>query len=121
MRKENLKWVEKKWGEEIILVNSDKYCGKLLIIDRGAKGSYHYHKEKEETFMAIEGYARLVVEGQEYLLAPFTKPKTIEPGEKHSIEGISEAVILEVSTPHNDNDVFRETESQCGIIKTMGG
>ena len=114
MRKESLITVDKVWGEELWLVNSNKYCGKLLIIDRNAKGSYHYHEKKEETFMAIEGYVRLIIEGKEYLLAPFTRPKTIEPGEKHSIEGITEAVILEISTTHDDDDVVRLKKSKGG-------
>ena len=112
MRKEPLITIDKVWGEELVLVNSDKYCSKLLILDRDAKSSYHYHKTKTETFMSIEGYARLVIEGKEYLLAPFTRAKTIEPGERHSFEGITEAVILEVSTPHSDADVIRLTESK---------
>ena len=115
MRKEQLITVDKVWGEELWLVNSDKYCGKLLIIDAGAKGSYHFHKEKEETFWAVEGYVKLIVEGKEHLLTPFTRPKTIEPGERHSIEGITQAVILEISTPHSEEDVYRETESQAGV------
>jgi len=112
MRKEPFKEVEKAWGEEIWLVNSGKYCGKLLLLDRGAESSYHYHKNKTETFYAIEGYAVLTVEGKEYILAPFARPKTIEPKEKHKFRGITETVILEISTYHDEADVVRLTESK---------
>lgn len=114
MKKEPRKDVEKVWGEEIWFVNSDKYCGKLLVLDRGATSSYHCHKKKEETFYAIEGYALLTIEGKEYMLAPFAKAKTIKPGEYHKFYGITEAVILEVSTHHDDKDVVRLSESQPG-------
>ena len=114
MKKERLNYVEKVWGEEVILINSPKYCGKLLIVDKNAISSYHYHKTKQETFFAIEGYVSLTVEGKEELLAPFTRPKTIMPGEKHKFKGVSEAVILEVSTQHSDDDVVRLSESIKG-------
>jgi len=113
VKKENFVCVEKKWGEEIWLVNHN-YCGKLLIVDENATSSYHYHPEKMETFYAIEGYATLTIEGKEYMLAPFTRPKTIEPMEKHSFHGITQAVLLEVSTHHDDEDVVRLTESKGG-------
>lgn len=120
MFKEPLMWVDKVWGEEIWLVNNEKYCGKFLILDRNAKSSYHMHKEKQETFMAIEGYALLTVEGKDHLLAPFTKPKTIMPSEKHMFAGITECVIMEVSTPHSEEDVFRFTESSPGKSDEVG-
>jgi len=114
MRKEDFKVVEKVWGEEIVLVNCKEYCGKLLVIDKEAESSYHYHKNKQETFYAIEGYVTLIVEGKEYMLAPFTRPKTIEVGEKHRIKAITQAVVLEVSMEHRDNDVVRLTKSKEG-------
>ena len=117
MRKEKVKHVEKVWGEEIWLVNSPKYCGKLLMLEEGARGSYHYHKEKEETFFCLEGNATLVIEGKVYALAPYTSPKTILAGEKHCIEGLTNAVILEISTTHSEDDVVRLNES----VKGHGG
>ncbi len=114
MKKENLKTIEKVWGEEIVLVNSKKYCSKLLVIDKNAESSYHYHKNKQETFYAIEGYVTLTVEGKDYMLAPFTRPKTIECGDRHKFRGDTTAVILEVSTYHDERDVYRLSESKEG-------
>ena len=114
MRKEKILTVDKVWGEEIHIVNCPQYCGKLLVLDRNAVCSYHYHKTKQETFYCIEGYAMLTIEGKEYLLAPYTRPKTIMPGERHKFRGISEAVILEISMQHSEDDVVRLTESIKG-------
>ena len=114
MKKETIITVDKTWGEEIWLVNGDDYCGKLLIVDRNAESSYHCHKIKRETFAALEGHATLIVEGKEYVLAPFTRPKTIEAGEKHKFIGITAAIILEVSTHHDEADVERFSESKAG-------
>lgn len=114
MIKEPLITVDKVWGEEIWLVNRKEYCSKLLVLDKEAQSSYHYHKKKQETFYCIEGYAVLTVEGKEYMLAPFTRPKTILPNERHMFRGITETVVLEVSTTHDENDVFR-------LSKSIGG
>lgn len=115
VKKEDFKYVEKLWGEEIWLVNSESYCLKLLIVDPRAQMSYHYHREKTETFYCLEGYSTLRSEGKDYLLAPFTRPKTIPAGTKHMVIGHdAPCVIIEVSTQHKDADSVRETCSKAG-------
>lgn len=42
--------VEKGWGHELIFATNEKYCGKLLSFNRGAKFSMHFHHEKDETW-----------------------------------------------------------------------
>ncbi len=113
MRKEEIKVVKKVWGEELWLVNSDKYCGKLLTINEDAKGSYHSHAIKEETFYVLWGKVFLTVEGKGYILDNSSAPITIEPGDRHSMEGLTSAVIVEISTKHDDEDVFRLEESKA--------
>ena len=113
MKKEELITVEKKWGEEIWLVNNDLYCAKLLCLEENWECSYHCHPKKQETFMCIEGYVTLNIEGKDYALYPFTRAKTIFPGEKHKFRGMTSAVILEVSSHHEDDDVIRFSESRC--------
>lgn len=114
MRKEPFKNVEKAWGEEIWLVNSDRYCAKFLMLNKNAESSYHMHKTKEETFISLKGYVLLTVEVKTYILTPFTQPITIEAGDKHKFLGLSEAVILEVSTHHDEDDVVRFSSSKSG-------
>lgn len=112
----NIEWfrtVKKVWGEEIWLVN-DEYCGKLLVVDGNAGSSYHYHNKKKETFYCLEGYGYLTIEGKEYKLAPFLRPKTIEPHERHSFSSDRGMIILEISTHHDDNDVTRLSKSWSG-------
>lgn len=113
MRREKFKFVEKVWGEELWLVN-DTYCSKLLIVEKNAVSSLHYHSEKQETFYCIEGHGNLTIEGKIYTLAPFVRPKTIFPGEKHSFKAITPMVILELSTHHKDKDVVRLEASKPG-------
>jgi len=114
MIKETTVEVEKKWGFEVWLVNNESYCAKLLHLNKGAVSSLHSHPKKKETFFMIEGVASLTIENKSFLLSPYARPKTIEPGEKHSFRGVTDCIMLEVSTSHSDLDVIRETESKSG-------
>tara|TARA_Y100000310_G_C20703453_1_gene832253 strand:- start:8934 stop:9344 length:411 start_codon:yes stop_codon:yes gene_type:complete len=117
----NIEWfheVKKVWGQEIGLVN-DGYCGKLLVLDEDAESSYHYHPKKKETFYCIEGYATLTIEGKDYKMAPFLRAKTIFPNERHKFRGDTSAVILEISTHHDDSDVVRLSESKKAVIQVI--
>ena len=55
------KRVEKSWGYESWLANSEKedYCGKVLFIKKGHHTSMHYHVDKHETFYVLEGVLRV--------------------------------------------------------------
>lgn len=106
--------VKKVWGKELIVINCDKYCGKLLYLDQGAESSCHYHKKKQETFYCLEGQVALTIEGKNYMLNPYSRPKTIKPGVKHSFTGLAASTIIEFSSQHDDRDVFRLSESKAG-------
>jgi mannose-6-phosphate isomerase-like protein (cupin superfamily) len=109
--KEKQVQVKKAWGWELWLVNGDKYCGKLLLVDKGATCSYHCHHNKQETFFALQGQCMLTVEDKVYDLNPLARAKTIMPREFHKFKGLTKAVLLEVSTHHDDADVERREES----------
>jgi hypothetical protein len=47
--------VPKGWGKEIVFVNNDEYCGKILSFDKGKKFSMHYHVLKKETWYVTKG------------------------------------------------------------------
>ena len=112
--KEALKEVKKAWGRELRIVNCPQYCGKLLYLDEGAESSMHYHKEKQETFYSLQGTAGLIIDEKDHMLTPFSRPKTIKPRQCHSFTGITDAVIIEISTYHDDKDIVRLTESKAG-------
>ena len=52
--------IAKGWGKEIIFVNNDEYCGKLLCFDKGKKFSMHYHLKKKETWYVSKGLFILI-------------------------------------------------------------
>lgn len=109
------KWVEKDWGRERILVNNERYCAKLLYVDPGWQCSLHRHKIKDETFLVRIGSVLLEefgVKGFQTMYEGDTK--RILPGHWHRFAnyGIEVAVILEISTHHDDADVERRERSR---------
>jgi mannose-6-phosphate isomerase-like protein (cupin superfamily) len=104
--------VPKNWGEEIILHNSDKYCGKLLRFNRGAKFSMHFHILKEETWYINKGEFQINYINPENA-DKFSKILTegmvieIEKGNPHQLIALTDGEIFEVSTQHFDDDSYR--------------
>ena len=69
---------------------------------------------KEEVLEVSKVWGKEVILVNSYLLSPFARPKTVEPGQRHSFCGISQATILEISTHDDPEDVERFTQSQPG-------
>jgi mannose-6-phosphate isomerase-like protein (cupin superfamily) len=104
--------VPKGWGKEIIFVNNDEYCGKLLCFEKDKKFSMHYHIKKKETWYVSKGSFILIwVETNtgtthtEYLKVGDVI--TNERGEPHQLIALEDAEVFEVSTKHYDEDSFR--------------
>ena len=47
--------VEKPWGYELIWAHTDRYAGKILVIETGKRLSLQYHRRKEESILVILG------------------------------------------------------------------
>jgi len=107
------KFVPKGWGHEVIIVNNDEYCGKLLFFERGKKCSWHYHVEKAETFYLAKGKMLVkfswdddYAQAEETLLQAgmhFEVPR----GLRHQMIALEESHLYEFSTPHKDADSLR--------------
>ena len=94
----------KPWGKELILTSEDlPYVGKLIFVNAGARLSLQYHDQKSETQCLIFGRALLWLEDESEVMEKIIMEKergyTIRPGRKHRLEGIEDAIIMEVSTP----------------------
>lgn len=104
--------VPKVWGRELIIVNRDKYCAKFLIIEPGYQCSLHLHNVKQEDFYVLEGVVKLELGtlGHFVHAVPGTL-QHIAVGRPHRFSSLTGAIILEVSSHHNDDDVVRLEES----------
>jgi mannose-6-phosphate isomerase-like protein (cupin superfamily) len=103
----NVKRVEKDWGHEQWIANSDLYCGKVLVINEGWQCSLPYRKLKDETFYISQGNVLVELEGKEYWLNSGDSVH-IPRLARHRFFGISHySAIYEISTFHSDEDVYR--------------
>jgi quercetin dioxygenase-like cupin family protein len=111
-KKEIVEIVVKGWGKEIIFVNNDEYCGKLLCFDKGKKCSMHYHLKKKETWYVSKGtFLLLWIETTNGI--QYTEKLTVgdvitnERGAPHQLIALEDSEVFEVSTKHFDDDSYR--------------
>lgn len=101
---------DKVWGKEVWLANNELYCGKLLVLDKDYRCSYHYHEIKDETFYILRGHVGMKVEGEEFELHPGDTIRLM-PGMRHTFTGLEDSIIIEISTQHFEDDSYREDKS----------
>jgi mannose-6-phosphate isomerase len=102
--------VDKPWGHELIWALTDKYCGKVLVIETGRRLSLQKHVIKDESILVLSGRLRLYLEDdsgtvQQEELGP-GESRHVPTGKIHRYESIERCELIEVSTPELD-DVVR--------------
>lgn len=104
--------VDKGWGWEDIFVSNDKYCGKFLCFNEGARFSMHFHREKLETWYIMSG--RFELESINTSNAEIFRQVlsvsdtiTIHPLTPHRLTCLEQGTILEISTPDSVEDNYR--------------
>jgi mannose-6-phosphate isomerase-like protein (cupin superfamily) len=102
--------VDKPWGHELIWAQTDRYVGKILVIEAGKRLSFQYHEVKDEWIRVLSGRLRLTLEAgdgrlQERILEAGEGAR-IAPRRRHRFEALERAELVEVSTPELD-DVVR--------------
>ena len=105
-------FVEKAWGSELIWATNDKYCGKLLNFNKGAQFSMHFHKEKDESWLVLEGkFKLLTIDTKDASVHRIELNKMdtyrIPPLVPHQLICVEQGVIMEVSTPDSVEDNYR--------------
>jgi mannose-6-phosphate isomerase-like protein (cupin superfamily) len=123
-KKRTAEVVPKGWGSEVIFVNNDLYCGKILRFNLGAKFSMHYHLKKKESWYVASGrflFRYIDTRNADVLETTLNVGDTItnEIGEPHQIVCLEAGDVFEVSTTHYDSDSYRvmKGDSQCGACK----
>lgn len=115
IRPEDMKYVSKRWGYEIWIVNNEKYCGKKLFIRQGKYCSYHHHKDKDEVLYIESGRIWMNASDDtdvEWVSAIEMTPGYafhVKPGQRHQMHAIEDTMIVEFSTQHFDEDSYRKT------------
>ncbi|MBI4457629.1 hypothetical protein HY633_01550 [Candidatus Uhrbacteria bacterium] len=107
--------VTKPWGEEIIYTPRElARTGKILTVKAGRKLSLQYHDQKEETLCLLSGKALLWLENdagaiEKIPMVPF-QGYTVVQRQKHRLEGVEDAMIIEVSSPERGTTVRIDDE-----------
>lgn len=99
----------KPWGHEVIWAKTDKYVGKLLVIQPNQRLSLQYHEKKEETIYVLEGMLQVwdTDNDNEYKVYGTGSTFHVIPNQVHRFgAGDDEVKLIEVSTPELD-DVVR--------------
>jgi mannose-6-phosphate isomerase len=102
--------VDKPWGHELIWALTDRYCGKILVIETGRRLSLQYHEQKDEAILVRSGRLLLHLDDDNGTMTS----RELGPGEsahvavgrRHRYEAIERVELIEVSTPELD-DVVR--------------
>ena len=102
----------KGWGEEVWIINNEKYCGKLLKFNKGATFSDHYHIIKDEAWYVLSGklelrYYNLANADRIVKILKQGDVVHIPPNTPHQLVAHETSVVIEVSTPHDEADSYR--------------
>ena len=102
--------VEKPWGHEVVWSETDRYAGKLLVIEANARLSLQTHLRKDESILVLSGRLGLLLEDaagsdRTIELGP-GETAHIPAGRRHRFMGRTRTELIEVSTPELD-DVIR--------------
>jgi mannose-6-phosphate isomerase-like protein (cupin superfamily) len=112
--RESARRVEKPWGHELIWAHTDRYVGKLLVIEAGHRLSLQKHLKKDESIFVVRGKLRLVLgdeagELHEIDLGPGEHHR-IPTGRIHRFIALERVELMEVSTPELDDVVRLEDD-----------
>ncbi|GIW61644.1 MAG: hypothetical protein KatS3mg089_0496 [Patescibacteria group bacterium] len=96
--------IEKPWGYELHWTPSTlPYMGKILHINKGTRLSLQVHDTKQESWLLINGQAKVLWDNDEgNLVETMLQPGvgyTCSIGQRHRLIGITDCDIIEVSTP----------------------
>lgn len=105
-------YVEKGWGHEFIFATNDRYCGKILKFNQGAKFSMHFHAEKDETWFVLNGKFKVKwidtkdASEHEQILGENDVWRNT-PLFPHQVICLEEGALVEVSSPDSVEDNYR--------------
>lgn len=117
IRSKDMNFVPKKWGHEVWVTNTEKYCGKILFIRKDHECSMHSHLLKDEVLLIVKGRCQFRIhdpsihsEGEEdVFILEAGDAWHVKPGVIHQMKALLDVEIFEISTQHFDSDSYRVT------------
>jgi mannose-6-phosphate isomerase-like protein (cupin superfamily) len=100
---EEARRVDKPWGHELIWAATERYVGKVLVIEAGERLSLQLHRVKDESILVIAGRLRLHLDDEAGAMRTMElgpgDHRRIPTGRRHRFEAIERVELIEVSTP----------------------
>lgn len=113
---------DRVWGDELLVIDTPHYIGKLMHMRAGHAGGLQKHRLKDEASYLHSGEAWVYTDTGDGELKRFRWSQgaalRIPPGSVHKVEAITDCVIFEASTRHFDDRV--RLEEQYGRTDTEG-
>lgn len=117
---ESMNFVPKRWGYEVWIINTEKYCGKILFIKKGHQCSFHEHKIKDEVLYIREGKCEFRIHDpsihekneEDTFILESGDAWHVKPGVIHQMTALSDVEIFEISTQHFDSDSYRKEQGK---------
>lgn len=115
--------LDRDWGQEVFIAQTDRYLGKLLKMKAGTAGGLQFHVEKDETFYLFEGEAEIEYDDGTGTLHTVRMTPGMsfhaQPGAAHRTNALTDCIFIETSTPHYDDRVH--CEDRYGRGNPTGG
>ena len=106
--------VEKPWGHELIWAETDRYVGKVIVIETGHRLSLQYHERKDESVYVVSGRLRLHLEDEHGAIQAVDlgpgEHRHVPTGRRHRFESLETCELIEVSTTELDDVVRLEDD-----------
>ncbi len=106
--------VDKPWGHELVWTETERYVGKVIVIEAGRRLSLQYHERKDESVYVVSGHLRLHLEGADgtmgWLDLGAGEFARVPVGRRHRFEALERVEIIEVSTPELEDVVRLEDD-----------
>ena len=113
-RPETGRLVGKPWGHELIWAHTDRYVGKVIVIEAGKRLSLQRHLIKDESILVTAGRLRLTLEDDQGEIQVEElgagEHRHVPTGRIHRYEAIERTELVEVSTPELDDVVRLEDD-----------
>lgn len=124
--------IAKPWGSELHWAPDNlPYMGKILHIDEGKRLSLQVHDIKQESWLLIDGRAKVIWDNDngELIETELVKGRgyTCQVGQRHRLVGITDCDVVEVSTPELgttyrlEDDYKRPDETEEQRVKEREG
>ena len=105
----------KEWGNVIKIVDNEdnNYSGRIINVNQNKQTSTHFHSNKHKTFYVLSGTLIIDIiepDTAEIMSYEIDSEETfeIEQNVAHRLRAVDSGVtVIEVSTYHDDSDVYR--------------